>query len=264
MQPIFQVDAFTKERFCGNPAGVCILSQVESESWMQSVASEMNVAETSFLLPAAEGYSLRWFTPLLEVDLCGHATLAAAHILWETGLEDTGTDIVFNTRSGLLTASNCGDRIRLDFPALPASEVTFNSEIISALEICEDEITYFGRNKFDFLIQVTSEQRVKSLKPRMAELALVDCRGVIVSSISTNDDYDFVSRFFAPRAGVPEDPVTGSAHCCLAPHWNAITGKTSMVGRQLSARGGVVYVSLESDRVFLEGHSITVLSGHLV
>jgi PhzF family phenazine biosynthesis protein len=210
---IFTVDAFTDKPFAGNPAAVCLLAKSESENWMQQVAQEMNLSETAFVSPVQDGFNLRWFTPTTEVDLCGHATLATAFVLWEENLLSRNETARFYTKSGLLTASLQGNWIELDFPAEPAQEATAPQELLQALGV---QPLYAGKNRFDYIIEVESEQVLSEIHPDFALLAKVPVRGVIVTSKSSRHNFDFVSRFFGPAAGVNEDPVTGSAHCCLA------------------------------------------------
>lgn len=259
-QPIYQVDAFTDRPFAGNPAAVCPLDAPRSDAWMQNVAAEMNLAETAFLLPQSDGWNLRWFTPLLEVDLCGHATLAAAHILWETGQLASDAQARFTTRSGLLTADRRGDGIELDFPAERETETDASPALSAALGA---RPRYLGKNRFDLIAELDDEAAVRALNPDFAQLTLLPVRGVIVTARADSPDYDFVSRFFAPRCGIPEDPVTGSAHCCLGPFWSARLNKTTMRGFQASPRGGRVLVSVKDDRVLLGGKAVTVLRGAL-
>ena len=260
-QRFTQVDAFTDRAFTGNPAAVCLLQSPADPVWMQQVAREMNLAETAFLVRRDDGYDLRWFTPSTEVDLCGHATLASAHVLWEEhqlGIHDTAR---FHTRSGLLTASREGSLIWLDFPATPSEPAEAAGELQQGLGAT---IRYLGRTRFDYLVEVESETTLRRLAPDLAALSRLPVRGVIVTSRSERPEYDFVSRFFAPGAGVPEDPVTGSAHCGLAPFWGGRLGKTRLVGYQASERGGVVMVELIGDRVRLGGQAVTVLRGELL
>lgn len=258
--PIYQVDAFTDLPFRGNPAGVCFLPEPRDDAWMQSVAKEMNLAETAFLRPDVDGYGLRWFTPAIEVDLCGHATLASAHVLWESGRLDPGVPARFHTRSGLLTAERRGEEIELDFPATPDEPVAVLAWLGEALGV---EPLYIGKSRFDYLVEVGSEALVRAARPDFPRLKALDSRGVIVTSAATTSGYDFVSRFFAPGAGIDEDPVTGSAHCCLGPFWGARLGKREMVAYQASERGGVVRVRLEGARVRLGGRAVTVIRGEL-
>lgn len=258
---IFQVDAFTDEPFAGNPAAVCILAEPRSEAWMQNVAKEMNLSETAFLHRHKKGFNLRWFTPAVEVDLCGHATLASAHILWEGGMLSAQERAEFYTRSGILTAERKGKEIELNFPATPEEPTHAPPALGEALGA---DLKYTGQSKFDYLVEVDSEQVVRDLKPDLALLKTLPARGIIVTSVATSKGYDFVSRFFAPHAGIDEDPVTGSAHCCLGPFWQARLGKTEFVAYQASQRGGVVRVRVASDRVYLGGRAVTVLRGELV
>lgn len=261
-QMIIQVDAFTAEPFRGNPAAVCVLPQPAGEGWMQNVAREMNLSETAFLYPQAEGFNLRWFTPATEVELCGHATLASAHVLWEMGHLPTGAQARFYTHSGLLTARRDGGWIEMDFPAEPAAEASPPPNLLKALGVTSTY--YVGKNRFDYLVEVDSEETVRHLQPDMALLNTVDCRGVIVTSRASTPGYDFVSRCFAPQVGVPEDPVTGSAHCCLGPFWQSQFKKDAFVAYQASARGGVVRVRVNRDRVILGGQAVTIWRGELV
>jgi predicted PhzF superfamily epimerase YddE/YHI9 len=262
MTRIVQVDAFTSEPFRGNPAAVCLLEEDRDAAWMQSAAAEMNLAETAFLRPRADGdFDLHWFTPAVEVDLCGHATLASAHVLWESGRLAPEQPARFHTKSGLLTADRRGDWIELDFPATPEQEVEAPPGLFEALGA---RARYVGRSRFDYLVELESEEAVAALRPDFGRLAKISARGVIATSRSASPDFDFVSRFFAPASGIDEDPVTGSAHCCLAPFWSGRLGKQSFLARQISARGGVLRVRLSGDRVLLAGQAVTVLQGELV
>jgi PhzF family phenazine biosynthesis protein len=261
--PIWQVDAFTDRPFAGNPAAVVWLDADADAAWMQHVAAEMNLAETAFIRKRADGdgYSLRWFTPKVEVDLCGHATLASAHALWTSGTL-TDEPLRFHTRCGVLTCSRAGDRIELDFPATPPAEATVDYAVLDALGTTA--VSFFGRTRFDVLVQLPSATEVRSLRPDFRKLAAVQARGVIVTATSDDPRYDFISRFFAPQVGIDEDPVTGSAHCALTPYWGNKLGKTEMTAFQASERGGVLHLRLTGDRVILGGHAVTVLDGHLV
>lgn len=259
---IFVVDAFTNRAFAGNPAAVCVLPGPRDDGWRQDVAREMNLSETAFLERRDDAsYTLRWFTPAVEVDLCGHATLASAHILWETGELAAGDTARFHTRSGILSAVKKGDWIEMDFPAEPEEPAVAPRELVEALGV---DPLYTGRNRFDVLIEVAGERIVRELVPDMTRLKKVDMRGVIVTSRSSSAGFDFVSRFFAPSVGVDEDPVTGSAHCCLGPYWGAKLGKTSLSALQVSARGGILRVGLKKDRVLIGGQAVTVLHAELV
>ena len=260
-QVIIQVDAFTHEPFRGNPAAVCVMGAPAEEHWMQAVAQEMNLAETAFLHPEAGGYRLRWFTPTTEVDLCGHATLASAHVLWNEGHLPPAQTARFITRSGWLAAEKKGEWIELDFPSEPPMQTPAPPALLEGLQIAP---RFVGKNRLDYFVEVASEEAVRQLKPDLRRLAEVSLRGVIVTSRAAAGPYDFVSRFFGPAVGVDEDPVTGSAHCALAPYWSAQLHKTEMIGYQASARGGVVRVRLGQGRVYLAGQAVTVLRGELL
>jgi len=259
---IYQVDAFADRPFSGNPAGVCLLTAAAPESWMQSVAGEMNVAETAFLVRRTDGaYDLRWFTPTVEVDLCGHATLASAHVLWEQGLLAEAESARFHTRSGILTAWREGGTIRMDFPAEPVQEGTAPATLAPALGV---PFSFAGKNRMDWLVEVADEATVHAVRPELRALAALGVRGVIVTAVSSTPERDFVSRFFAPGAGVDEDPVTGSAHCALAPYWAGKLGKSELIGVQDSTRGGTVRCRVQGDRVVLGGQAVTVLRAKLL
>jgi len=265
--PIVQVDAFTSEAFAGNPAMVCLLPAPRDPEWMQKVAREMNLSETAFLVkrPAAaggeSGYDLRWFTPAVEVALCGHATLASAHVLWEGGHVPRGKTARFFTKSGVLTAERRGDWIELNFPATIAEAATAPTGLADALGITP---SWVGRSKFDYVVEVESEEIVRRLQPDFSALRTLPVRGVMVTSAATSSGFDFVSRFFAPGSGIDEDPVTGSAHCCLTPYWSKKLGRTELTAHQLSARGGVLRLKLDGDRVRLSGQAVTVLKAELL
>ncbi len=260
-QTVYQVDAFTRRAFAGNPAAVCVLPEPRDEEWMKDVAREMNLSETAFLVQRADGYNLRWFTPAVEVELCGHATLASAHILWEAGFLEPDQQARFHTLSGLLTAERAGDWIELDFPAKPDEPASPTEELLRGLGVTPE---YVGKSEFDYIVEVDSEQTVRNLKPDFTLLMRADARGIIVTSRSDSPGYDFVSRFFAPAVGVNEDPVTGSAHCVLGPFWSKRLGKEELVAYQASARGGVVKVRLAGPRVKLGGQAVTVMRGELL
>ena len=258
---ITQVDAFTDTIFAGNPAAVCLLPEPRGEAWMQRLAREMNLSETAFLGRRADGaFDLRWFTPTVEVDLCGHATLASAHVLWERGECGPGAEIRFHTRSGMLSARRRDAWIELDFPAVPEEAAAPPPGLVEALGA---EPLYLGRNRFDYLAELDSEAAVRALRPDVQRLRTVDARGVIVTARTAERGFDFVSRFFAPAAGIDEDPVTGSAHCCLGPYWQARLGKSALAARQVSPRGGVVRVEVDGSRVKLLGQAVTVFVAEL-
>ena len=260
-QSVIVVDAFTSRAFAGNPAAVCVLEAACDDGWMQNVAREMNLSETAFLLAEGAAFRLRWFTPAVEVDLCGHATLASAHVLWETGRLAASDTAKFHTRSGVLSARCDGEWIEMDFPAEAPQPADPPAGLLEALGT---EAVAVARNRFDYLIEVDSAERVRSIRPDLTRLRKVEARGVIVTAKADDGVHDFVSRFFAPRAGVDEDPVTGSAHCCLAPWWEARLGRDSLSGFQASARGGTVHVRRRGNRVLLRGQAVTVLRGELV
>jgi PhzF family phenazine biosynthesis protein len=260
-QRIVQVDAFASVPFTGNPAAVCVLAEPRDEDWMRNVASEMNLSETAFLVRQGETFSLRWFTPAAEVDLCGHATLASAHVLWEDGHLSEGSEARFTTRSGELQARHTDKGIELNFPALFAEPCDEPAGLLEALGI--ESAVAIARSRFDYLVEVASEKIVRGLAPDFGRLQRVNARGVMVTSRAEEGGYDFVSRFFAPRVGVDEDPVTGSAHCALAPWWCSRLGRNELTGYQASPRGGVVGVRVEGDRVALTGSAVTVMVGEL-
>ncbi len=257
----FIVDAFTNRPFAGNPAAVVPLRSWHEESWLQNVAMEMNLAETAYFVPNAQGFDLRWFTPKIEVDLCGHATLAAAKALASMGQLADGSEVAFSTRSGVLRALRKGERFQLDFPTIAEKTTQPPPGLIESLNVTPRHV---GRNKFDYLVEAESESVLRGLAPDFKRLASVDCRGVIVTARSDAPNFDFVSRFFAPAAGIDEDPVTGSAHCCLADFWGNRLGKTEMVGYQASSRGGIVHVTVRGDRVILGGEAVIVAQGELL
>jgi PhzF family phenazine biosynthesis protein len=257
---IYQVDAFAEKVFSGNPAGVCLLPSPRDDQWMQNLASEMNLSETAFLVRQDDGFNLRWFTPAREVDLCGHATLASAHILWETNTLPPGREARFFTRSGVLTASLRDGAIQLDFPAEAAHDAVAPRELIDGLKV---QPAYVGMNRFDYLVEVGSEEDVRRLDPDFELLKRLPVRGVIVTSVSSPPRFDFVSRFFAPAYGINEDPVTGSAHCCLGPYWRKRLNKNSFIAYQASKRGGVLSVRVEGERVVLGGRAVTVFTAEM-
>lgn len=252
------VDAFTDRAFAGNPAAVCLMAEPAPESWMQNVAAEMNLSETAFVVPRNDGFGLRWFTPTVEVELCGHATLASAHVLWQTERVHPDQPIRFDTLSGTLTAVRSGDAIELDFPARPPKLCDPPPDLLSALGTSAE---YVGQNGMDYFVVTDSAHAVRELQPDFPRLAAVGLRGVIVTARSDNTKFDFVSRFFAPGSGVLEDPVTGSAHCCLGPYWAGKLEKSELVGLQVSRRTGLVRVRCVGERVKLGGQAVTVLRG---
>jgi PhzF family phenazine biosynthesis protein len=259
--PLFHVDAFTDRPFAGNPAAVCILPSWRPDNWLQAVAAEMNLSETAFLVRQQGQFDLRWLTPRVEVDLCGHATLASAHVLWSQGLAAASDEIHFSTRSGTLGAIRRDDGIELDFPLTPETPADAPPGLLEALGVSP---AYVGKSQLDYLVEVASEAVLRGLAPDFKRLAAVRVRGVIVTSRSTDPRFDFVSRFFAPASGVHEDPVTGSAHCCLGDFWRKRLGKSEFVAYQASARGGAVRVRVTKDRAFLGGKAVIVAKGELL
>jgi PhzF family phenazine biosynthesis protein len=258
--PLLVVDAFTDCPFSGNPAAICLLPQWRDDRWLQNLAAEMKHSETAYLVRNANGFDLRWFTPAVEVDLCGHATLASAHALWEQGVAPANSPIRFATRSGTLTADRTNGLIELDFPLNPEEKVEPPPELLPALGV---NAQYVGKSRFDYLVEVESEAVLRQMTPDFRRLASAPVRGTIVTSRSSDPRFDFVSRFFAPAAGVDEDPVTGSAHCCLGAFWQKRLGKSAFRAYQASPRGGIVHVRVAHDRAILGGQAVTVTKGEL-
>ena len=261
---LYQIDAFTDKPFRGNPAGVCLLEKEQDEAWMQDLAAEMNLSETAFILEEGAAYRLRWFTPAVEVSLCGHATLASAHALWqEEGLE-AGAKIRFATKSGLLTAEKQGNWIQLDFPVRTVAPCEGDSGVESALGMKPTATSVYDDPKGKILLlEAENETVVRELSPEFSRLLATEARAVIVTSRSDDSRFDFVSRFFAPAVGIPEDPVTGSAHCYLAPYWATKLGKKELLGHQISRRTGVIGCTWKDDRVLLRGKAVTVFRADL-
>jgi PhzF family phenazine biosynthesis protein len=257
----WQVDAFTDRPFAGNPAAVCWLENEADPRWMQAVAAEMNLSETTFVRRLDEDLELRWFTPTVEVDLCGHATLATAHALWSAGYAARGKPIRFHTRSGILPCTQDGDFIELDFPSTPIQEVLPSGPVAAAIGV---EPVLVGKSKYYMLAVVESADAVRSLRPDFGKVGELPTKGLIATARADDSRFDFVSRFFAPALGVNEDPVCGSAHCCLAPYWAEKLGKNDLMAYQASARGGVLRLRLRGDRVILGGQAVTVWEGELV
>ena len=264
---IHQVDAFTSEPFRGNPAAVTILPEARDADWMQSLAREMNLSETAFLVRRADGaFDLRWFTPAIEVELCGHATVASAHVLYETGVIGPEETARFQTQSGELTARRVEGRIELDFPGTPPTEKPPVDGLFASLGI--DSARFVGMTRYDWFVDVGDESSVRALSPDFGGLKALNVRGVICAAPADREegasDVDFVSRFFAPGSGIDEDPVTGSAHCALAPYFADRLEKNPLTGVQASARGGVVGVEVAGDRVRLRGDAVTILRAELL
>src|SRR5919106_2722535 len=262
--PLFHVDAFASAPFTGNPAAVCLLDDPAEPGWMQAVAAEMNLSETAFVHPLGDGgdearFALRWFTPTVEVDLCGHATLASAHLLWETRRLEPDSPARFETRSGTLTATNAGGAVELDFPADPVAAAKPEPALLEAVGVAAERAS---RGRIGWMLELAHERAVRAAKPDFARLAAFDI--VVLTAPSSDPTFDFVSRCFGPKFGIDEDPVTGSAHCALGPYWQDRLGKSELTGYQASARGGVVQVRVDGDRTHLGGRAITVARGELV
>lgn len=247
------IDAFTDKPFTGNPAAVCLLEKPADETWMKLVAREMNLSETAFLHPVDGGWSLRWFTPAMEVTLCGHATLASAYTLWEAGVLQPDETARFHTLSGWLICRRDGSWIEMDFPAKVCEPCPAPDGLAAALGC---DLLAVGLNGLDYLVEVADEERLRSLKPNFTALSALPVRGVIVTCRSESAVFDFISRFFAPAAGVKEDPVTGSAHCALGPYWRGLLGKDDFTAYQASERGGIVKLTVSGDRVMLRGQAV--------
>jgi PhzF family phenazine biosynthesis protein len=252
-QILHVVDAFTATPFGGNPGAVAVLDTPRDDAWLQRVAREMNLSETAFLQRTDDGWALRWFTPAVEVKLCGHATLASAFVLWETGWLHAEEPARFHTLSGVLTCRRDGTWIEMDFPAVAPRACTAPAGLAAALG-CELRAT--ASNGMDYLVEVADEKTLRTLRPDFGALASLPVRGVIVTCRSETPEFDFLSRFFAPAAGVNEDPVTGSAHCALGPWWQARLGRDEFTAWQASARGGLVKLAVRGDRVLLRGQAV--------
>jgi PhzF family phenazine biosynthesis protein len=255
---LFTVDAFTDKPFAGNPAAVCIVENELTETQMKNIAFEMNLAETAFVRKKGDIYGLRWFTPESEVDLCGHATLATSHILWQTGLHDKSETISYDTRSGILKANRVNDKIVLDFPADPEHAVDIPDALVKTLGA---RPVYLGMAKWSYVAEMDSEDTVRKVVPDFILMKTLEAWGVIITARSKSPEFDFISRFFAPGKGVQEDPVTGSAHCALGPYWMKKLGKNEMRAFQASERGGVLDVKVDGDRIKLSGNAVTVIEG---
>ena len=258
---IYQVDAFNSEPFKGNPAAVCLLTEKKSENWMQQIAMEMNLSETAFLLPERKGYRLRWFTPLVEVNLCGHATLASAFVLFHQKLVKPGSTVHFYTRSGEMTASDQDGWITLDFPAFYEQVYPKAQKIAEILHIKPLAVMQSGEN---VIVEMASAEEVCRLNPDFERLKLLTMQGLIVTARSTQPEFDFISRYFAPWIGINEDPVTGSAHACLGPYWQKRLGKSNLRAYQASQRGGMLKVEVKGKRVLISGQAVMIFSGELL
>ena len=266
--PFFQIDSFTSEAFSGNPAAVVLLDKKRPHAWLQSVAMENNLSETAFVLPkTGEAWPLRWFTPTIEVDLCGHATLAAAHALWESETVSCDQLIIFETRSGPLTVKKQGSQIQMNFPITPVVQAKAPQGLIESLQINGQppSVAEVLKSAFDYIVVVKDEFTVRNMTVDFRQLSQVDARGTIVTaSADPTSDYDFVSRFFGPAAGVDEDPVTGSAHCALIDYFSKTQNRNQLIGYQASARGGIIEVEKRGDRAILSGKAVTIIRGELL
>jgi PhzF family phenazine biosynthesis protein len=254
--PIYQVDAFTSRMFSGNPAAVVLLDEWLPDTALSAIAAENNLAETAFVVARGEAMPLRWFTPTVEVDLCGHATLATAHVLFKHVFPEAER-LTFSTRSGNLDVTREGELLSLDFPARPGKEVEITDQLVSALG-ARPSAARLGR---DLLAVFESESEIRDFKPDFERIAALDSFAVIVSAPGNTVDY--VYRFFAPRHGIPEDPVTGSANCTLVPYWSARLGKTTLTAKQLSLRGGDLWCTLRGERVLIAGSTVEYLRGEI-
>ncbi|QGQ45801.1 PhzF family phenazine biosynthesis protein [Metabacillus sediminilitoris] len=254
------LNTFSDQAFRGNPAAVCLLSEEKGSSWMQSIAKEMNLPVTAFINEFKSDYYLRWFTPSTEIPICGHGTLASSFFLWENGYVENEKVIAFQTKSGLLKAQFIDGWVQLEFPSNLEEKTIAPDLLISALGV---EPTYVGKNKLDYLVEVESEDTVKNLIPNIDLISQLPVRGVIVTSKSNSNEYDFVSRFFSPAQGIIEDYVNGSSHCCLGPYWKNKLHKTDFIAYQASERGGILKVKLLGDKVLLSGKAVTIFEGKL-
>jgi PhzF family phenazine biosynthesis protein len=255
------IDAFTAIPFGGNAAAVFLLPAARDAAWMQTIAMEMNQAETAYLVKADDGYDIRWFTPTVEIELAGHPTLASAHWLWESGALAGDQPARFHSPSGLLIAERRDDWIRLDFPTTHAEVVPAPNGLADMLGT---RVLWTGKSALDLLVEVESEEALRAIEPDLLPLSKLPVRGVIVTAKAASGPYDFVSRFFAPQSGINEDPVTGSAHCSLGPYWAEKLGKRTLIAYQASARGGVLRLEIGDSRIAIEGQAVTVATGELL
>ncbi len=253
----YQVDAFSSKVFAGNPAAVCPLDTWLDDALLQAIAAENNLSETAFFVPTKQGFHLRWFTPLAEVMLCGHATLAAAHVLFEI-LDYAKINIAFTTLSGTLNVTRNGSMLLMDFPAVPAQPCTAPAALLAGLGVSSEAVLAAD----DYFVLVADEATVRAIQPDFSKLAELDLRGVCVTA--RGDEVDFVSRFFAPKFGIPEDPVTGSAHCTLTPYWTEKLGRSKLQARQISKRGGDIQCELKGNRVSLAGYAVTFMQAEIL
>ena len=260
--PFYQVDAFAVKPFKGNPAAVFLLESARDDSWLQAVAEEINLPETAFLLPKGHDYQLRWFTPTTEVDLCGHATIASAHILYEFGYYDFEETINFHTRSGIITSTFNRGTIELDMPRLNV-KATPMPEGLPKILGTEPVATLVSDAK-TLIAEMPTSEHIRNFSPNFDEIENLDFEGLAITALSDDPRFDFISRYFSPRAGIPEDPVTGMAHCALGPYWEAKLGKSNLHAYQASARGGEVWLRVTPNRVFVGGKAVTVLAGEML
>ena len=260
-EQLFQVDAFTNQPFRGNPAGVVLLDEEQPDSWMQSVAQEMNLSETAFVIGEKSPYNLRWFTPAVEVELCGHATLATAHILFEREIAAKNEAIEFKTRSGILTTTYNDGWVQMDFPSFSADEILDRSEITRALNETPDQAYNSGES---IMAVFDVPEKIYKMAPDFELIKRFNIQGIMVTSHSEEPGIDFISRYFAPNVGIDEDPVTGSAHCSLGPYWGARLDKSVLNAKQVSDRGGEIQVRVKDDRTFISGQAVTIFSGKLL
>ncbi|MFJ7931337.1 PhzF family phenazine biosynthesis protein [Peribacillus sp. NPDC096448] len=254
------INTFTDQPFKGNPAAVCLLTGESDSEWMQRMAKEINMPVTAFIHLHKAEWQLRWFTPSIEIPICGHGTLASSFFLWGKGYVPRDRPIVYQTKSGLLTARFVHGMVQLEFPPLIEQETAVPESLIKALGVVP---AYVGQSKWDYLVEVQSEEIVRNMKPDIGSIAQLPIRGVIVTSRSDSGEYDFVSRFFSPAQGLDEDHVTGSAHCCLGPYWKRKLDKSSFIAYQASERGGLLKVEVTEDTVKLSGHAVTIFEGSL-
>ena len=261
MHKLFQVDAFTNRPFGGNPACVVLLEKEQTEKWMQSVASEMNLSETAFITGKKSPFNLRWFTPAVEVELCGHATLATAHVLYETEIMQRNERIIFKIRSGILSTTYHNGWIEMDFPAFPALEINKKDEITRALNATPDQVYSSGES---IMAVYDNPEKIHKMTPDFELIKEFKIQGIMATSHSDEPDVDFISRYFAPYVGIDEDPVTGSAHCSLGPFWGERLNKTILNAKQVSARGGTIRVELKENRTVISGQAVTIFTGAIL
>lgn len=260
--PFYQVDAFAVKPFKGNPAAVFLLEGAREDSWLQAVAEEINLPETAFLLPKGHDYQLRWFTPTTEVGLCGHATIASAHILYEFGFYDFDETINFHTRSGIITSTFNRGTIELDMPRLNAKPIPIPDGLLDILGT--EPLATFVSDANTLIAEMPSADHIRSFLPDFKQIEKLDFEGLAITALSDDPRFDFISRYFSPRDGIPEDPVTGMTHCALAPYWEAKLGKSDFHAYQASSRGGELWLHVTPNRVFVGGKAVTVLAGEML